>query len=295
MKEQVVIIGAGVSGMTASLYLKRAGISCLLIEKNIPGGQINYTSTIENYPGFQNIPGSDLALNIYQQIKNLNIPILFDEVISIDNNKEILVNTKTKQIKTDYVIIATGKIPKKLNVIGEDTFKNKGISYCAICDGALYKNKTIAIVGAGESAIKESLYLSNIASKVIILNRRDEFRKKENLKPLLNKHNIEIKYNSEVKEFQGTTKLEHILLKDKTTLKADACFIFIGYIPKTDIFQNLNITNDEGYIIVDDKYQTKINNIYAIGDITANHISQIITCMNDAIVASLNIINTINK
>ena len=244
MKHNVIIIGAGVSGMTAALYLKRAGIDCIIIEKEMPGGQINYTSTIENYPGFANILGSDLAINIYKQITDIGVEVLFDEVIEVKNekNKKIVI-TKNQKLETEYLIIATGRSPKNLNVKGEEKLKNKGISYCAICDGSLYKDKEVVVIGAGASSIKESLYLSNICKKVTILNRRDEFRKTEDTKELTDQKNIEIKYNSEVKEFVGEKKLEEINLKNGEKLKPDGCFIFIGYNPKTNIFNNLNITN----------------------------------------------------
>ncbi len=296
MKHNVIIIGAGVSGMTAALYLKRAGIDCIIIEKEMPGGQINYTSTIENYPGFANILGSDLAINIYKQITDIGVEVLFDEVIEVKNekNKKIVI-TKNQKLETEYLIIATGRSPKNLNVKGEEKLKNKGISYCAICDGSLYKDKEVVVIGAGASSIKESLYLSNICKKVTILNRRDEFRKTEDTKELTDQKNIEIKYNSEVKEFVGEKKLEEINLKNGEKLKPDGCFIFIGYNPKTNIFNNLNITNKEGYIEINKKFETKIENIYAIGDVTTHPIFQIITCMSDAITASFDIIEKINK
>ena len=296
MKHNVIIIGAGVSGMTAALYLKRAGIDCIIIEKEMPGGQINYTSTIENYPGFANILGSDLAINIYKQITDIGVEVLFDEVIEVKNekNKKIVI-TKNQKLETEYLIIATGRSPKNLNVKGEEKLKNKGISYCAICDGSLYKDKEVVVIGAGASSIKESLYLSNICKKVTILNRRDEFRKTEDTKELPHQKNIEIKYNSEVKEFVGEKKLEEINLKNGEKLKPDGCFIFIGYNPKTNIFNNLNITNKEGYIEINKKFETKIENIYAIGDVTTHPIFQIITCMSDAITASFDIIEKINK
>ncbi len=296
MKHNVIIIGAGVSGMTAALYLKRAGIDCIIIEKEMPGGQINYTSTIENYPGFANILGSDLAINIYKQITDIGVEVLFDEVIEVKNekNKKIVI-TKNQKLETEYLIIATGRSPKNLNVKGEEKLKNKGISYCAICDGSLYKDKEVVVIGAGASSIKESLYLSNICKKVTILNRRDEFRKTEDTKELTDQKNIEIKYNSEVKEFVGEKKLEEINLKNGEKLKPDGCFIFIGYNPKTNIFKNLNITNKEGYIEINKKFETKIENIYAIGDVTTHPIFQIITCMSDAITASFDIIEKINK
>lgn len=296
MDYNVIIIGAGVSGMTAALYLKRAGISCCIIEKSAPGGQLNYISTIENYPGNSSITGTNLAYNIYNQLTKLEVPFIFEEVKEIKSDNKIKkIITKTKTLKSKYLIIATGRSPKKLEVKNEEKLIGKGISYCAICDGPLYKDKEVIVVGAGSSAIKEALYLSNICKKVTIINRKDIFRKNEDIKELENKDNIEIKYNSEIKEFIGNEYLEKVILKDKQEITPAACFIFIGYTPKTEMFNNLKITNKEGYIETDENCETKKKNIYAIGDVRKKEIFQIITGMSDAITAAYKIINEGNE
>ena len=292
MKYKVVIIGAGVSGMTSAIYLKRAGISCCIIEKNIPGGQINYTSTIENYPGNPNILGPDLAYNIYNQVQSLEIPFLFEEVQDIkimDNCKKVITNNQ--EIETDYVLIATGRNPRKLNVLNEKELSGKGVSYCAICDGPLYKNQDVAVIGGGDSAIKESLYLSNICKKVTIIHRRDKLKETKEAVNLKQKNNIEIKYNSEVQEFIGKEKLEGIILKDGSKIDCNACFIFIGYTPSSKIFSKIKITDKNGYIKTNATCETKIKGIYAIGDVRKKDIFQIISAMNDGVIASSSIIN----
>lgn len=295
MEYNVIIIGAGVAGMTAALYLKRAGISCCLIEKSAPGGQVNYTSVIENYPGNSNIKGTDLAYNIYTQLNELEIPFIFEEVIEIKNkDKENTVITSKHQLTSEYIIIATGRSPKKLAVKNEQELAGKGISYCAICDGPLYKDKEIVVIGGGDSAIKESLFLSNICKKVTILLRKNNFRGKEDTTNLENKENIIIKYNSEVKEFVGTDNLTKVILKDKEEISCDGCFIFIGYHPETKLFSNLKITDKNGYIETNELCQTRIKNIFAIGDVRKKDIFQIITAMNDGIVAATNIIEKLN-
>lgn len=291
MEYNVIIIGAGVSGMTSAIYLKRAGISCCIIEEKAPGGQLNYISTIENYPGSSKIGGTDLAYNIYNQVNELEIPFIFEQVkeIKTQKNKNIVI-TETKEINTEYVIISTGRRPKKLNVQKENSLLGKGISYCAICDGPLYKNKEVVVVGAGDSAIKESLFLSNICNKVTILIRKDGFRGKDNLDELRKRKNITIKYNSEIDKFIGEEKLEKVILKNKEEISCDACFIFIGYHPSTEKFLNLNITNQEGYIETDELCRTKKKNIFAIGDVRKRNIFQIITAMNDGVIAATAII-----
>lgn len=294
MDYKVVIIGAGVSGMTAALYLQRAGISCCIMEKSAPGGQINYTSTIENYPGNPNILGPDLAYQIYEQITSLQIPFLFEEVLEIKDlgsTKEVITNQRT--LTTEFIIIATGRSPRKLMVPGEKELMGRGISYCAICDGPLYKDQEVIVVGGGDSAIKEALYLSNICKKVTILHRRKTFRSKEDLTLLKQKNNIKILYNEEVKEFIGEEKLEKIILKSNKELLCDACFIFIGYQPTTEKFKELQITNKEGYIKTNQYGQTKIEHIYAIGDVRKKRVFQIITAMNDGVEVALKIIDEV--
>lgn len=295
MKYKVIIIGAGVGGMTAALYLKRAGISCCIIEKNAPGGQLNYTSVIENYPGSKNITGTDLAYNIYNQLNELEIPFIFEEVTSVKKvkNKNVIITSK-QQLTSEFVIIATGRSPKKLEIKNEQNLIGKGISYCAICDGPLYKNKEVIVIGGGDSAIKESLYLSNICKKVTILLRKSNFRGKESTINLEQKENIQIKYNTQVKEFIGTDHLTKVILQDDQELSCDGCFIFIGYHPETKIFSSIKITNKDGYIPTNELCQTKIENIFAIGDVREKNIFQIITSMNDGIIAASTIIDKIN-
>lgn len=288
MKYTVVIIGAGVAGMTAAIYLKRAGISCCIVEGKAPGGQLNYISTIENYPGNSKINGTDLAYNIYNQVNELEIPLIFEQVEEIKKDQNIVITEKSK-INAEYIIIATGRSPKKLKALKEEEFLGKGVSYCAICDGPLYKNKEVVVVGAGDSAIKESMFLSNICSKVTVLVRKNGFRGKDNLEELETRKNIVVKYNSEIKELIGEKTLEKVVLKNDEEITCDACFIFIGYHPTTEVFSNLNITNQEGYIKTDEYCRTNIKSIFAIGDVRKKEINQIITAMNDGVVAATTI------
>ena len=289
-KTTVGIIGCGVAGMTAAIYLKRAGISCLLIEGQVPGGQIIDNDDIENYPGFSKISGSDLALAILKQLKELEVEILYDQVKEIKNGKTKQILCQKEIIEADKIIIATGRHPRKLEVKGEEQLRRKGISYCAICDGSLYKEKQILVVGGGNSALEAALYLSRLAKKVILLHRRENYRAESFLVERLKEKNNVICQTGEVEEFKGKDHLESVILKDKTILSCDAAFIYIGQLPTTDIFQNLPILGSDGYIKVDSHFQTKEKGIYAIGDCIKKESYQIVIAMGEAATCALSIV-----
>lgn len=294
MEYKVIIIGAGVAGMSAALYLKRANISCCILEKNMPGGQINLTSTIENYPGFDNISGPDLAINIYKKIRKENIDIKFEEVINLEKkHEEIIIKTKTTTYKCNYLIIATGKKQRQLNIPNEEKLISKGISYCAICDGALYKDKDIIVVGGGDSALEESLYLSNLCNHITIIHRNNEFKAtNELIEKVKNRTNISILYNRAIKEFiSKNNQLDKVILDNNDEIKVQGCFIFIGSEPNSNIFKNKIETNQHGYIKTNELMQTSIKNIYAIGDIREKDIYQIINAINDGLIAVNDIIH----
>lgn len=294
MDYNTVIIGSGVAGMTAAIYLARANISVCILEKEVPGGQITITSTIDNYPGFISIEGPELAINMYNQVINLKVPYFYTEGLEILNlpDKKI-VKTKDKELTCKNIIIATGRSPRKLNVPNEDKLIGKGLSYCAICDGGLYKNKKVAVIGGGRAALEETLYLSKICSDVALIHRRDEFRAEEELiNEVKSKDNITVLTDKIVEEFTiEDGKLSSIIVRNqsnnKEEIKVDGCFEYIGQIPNTENFRNLNILDENGYIKVNEDYETKISNIYAIGDCIKKDLYQIITACNDgAVVAS---------
>lgn len=297
-----VIIGAGVAGMTAAIYLKRANIDVLVLEKDIPGGQITRTSTIENYPGFISISGADLALNIYNQVTNLNIPFLYTEVTGIiDSKHEKIVETTNGKIKCKNVIISTGRSPKKLGVKNEEKLLGHGISYCATCDGSLFKNCDVAVVGGGMSAIQGAIYLSKICNHVTLIHRRDSFKADSTLiQSVKNINNISIITNKNVNDFvEENGKLIAINLIDVNTnevlkISVDGCFIYIGQVPDTKLFSNLNIIDNNGYIEVNNDFKTRINNIYAVGDCIKKDLYQIISACSDGAKASNVIIKNDN-
>lgn len=284
-----VVIGAGVAGMTSALYLKRANLNILLIEKSAPGGQINKTTEIENYPGFKKIMGPDLAQNMYEQIKENHIDLQYGNVLEIiDNQTYKTIKTNKGEVKTKYVIIATGRVPRKLNLANEEELIGHGISYCAICDGFFFKNKKVAIVGGGNSALTGALYLSNIASQIYIINRSDNLRADKTLQDkVLAKDNIEILYNSKVtKILKEDNYLKGIEVNDNN-IAVEGLFVYIGF--DADISFASNLNNSHGYIIVDKNMQTSINGIYACGDVCNKDVYQIATAVGEAAIAATSI------
>lgn len=287
-----IIIGAGIAGMTAAIYLKRENINVAIIEKEMPGGQMVKTPSIENYPGFDKIDGSSLAKNIYNQVEKLKVPFIFDDVISIEDGKEKIVVTENNKYKAKTILLATGRIPRKLNLSNEDKLIGRGISYCATCDGAFYKDKDVVVVGGGSSAVTEAIYLTNIARKVTLLYRGENLRSENVLKEKLeNIENAEIRYNTiieEIKEENG--KVNEVILNNGK-LKTDGIFVFIGYEPNISYLKNLNINMDNGYIVVDENMKTNIEGIYAAGDSIKKNLYQLTTAAAEAAIAS----NSIKK
>ncbi len=298
-KYEVAIVGAGPAGITAAIYLKRANINCVIIEKEMPGGQLNKSSEIENYPGYTKIQGPDLAMKFYEQIENLNIKQIFQEVtnITLKENTKIITLKNNETIEVNHIILAIGRSPKKLNSTNSKTLEGKGISFCSLCDGALYKNQDISIVGAGNSALEESLYLSNICKTVTIINRKDTLKGDEILiDRIKQKNNIKIIYNSTVESFNEKDGiLESITLNTNQKLKTKACFIFIGYEPATKFLKNLEILDEKGYIKVDSEKRTSIKGIYAAGDIVKKEAYQIVTATSDGALAAISCIKDLKE
>ena len=275
---QTIIIGGGVAGMTAALYLKRAGHSVAILEKEAPGGQITRTSEIENYPGILKIDGPELAFKMYEQVTTLEVPFIFQEVISLKlENDSILIDTKDHQFQCQNLILALGRNPKRLGIENEQKLSGKGISWCAVCDGPLYKNKEVAVIGGGRSAIEEALYLSKMCAKVTLIHRRDEFRAENTLvDELRNVSNIKLLTSNQATKFIEKEGRLYSLI-----LEVDGCFEFIGQEPSTKILKNLDVLDSEGYIEVDKNYQTKYPNIYAGGDCIKKDLYQIVTACAD--------------
>ena len=301
MKEtfDCIIIGAGVAGTTSSIYLKRWNFNILLLEKNMPGGIISNTSIIENYPGIKKIDGSTFAMNLYEQIKELDINYKYGNASEItQKNNLFIVNTDLGNYQTKSIIIATGRTPRKLNLENEDKLIGNGISYCATCDGLLYKDKEVCVVGGGNSAIEESLYLSKICKKITIINRSSKLRADEILiEKVKNTANIEVMYNSNIiKLKEKQNKLTNIIIKKENETKELLChglFIYIGFEPIIPNVPNLKL--NDNYIVADEKMQTNIDNICACGDIIKKDLYQIITAAGEGATAANTIKNNLNK
>lgn len=285
-----IIIGAGISGCTAAIYLKRAGLNILMLEKKAIGGQIINTSEIENYPTITSTDGFTFSENLKKQIENLNIEIKYEEVLDIKNNTIKEVITKNNIYLTKNIIIATGRTPRKLELNNENTLLGKGISYCATCDGFFYKNKDVAILGGGNSALEAAIYLSKICNNIAIINRSEKLRADyELINEVKNLKNIQIIYNEQIKELkENNGYLDGIVLNDRT-LKVDGLFVYIGLIPTLPFIKNVNLNLDNGYIVVDDKMKTNIDGIYACGDIIKKNLYQIITAASEGAIAASNI------
>ena len=296
-KDSVAIIGAGPAGLSCALYLLRAGINPTIFEKNTPGGVLNETTKIENYPGFTEKNASILAFRMYSMLEELDANIVTKEILSIEeNNKNYLVKTKDKDYEFKYIVIATGRSPKKLPIDKADKYIGRGISYCAICDGALYKNKDIAIVGSGPSAVEAALYLSNIANKIYMINRGNLFKAEQKEKESLFKlNNIEIIYNSNIESLIiNEDKVNGIYLDVKRKIDISCVFVFIGQVSNSLYYQSLNLESDKKGIIVDENMKTSKNNIYATGDSISKNLYQVITAASDGAVAANSIIRQIN-
>jgi thioredoxin-disulfide reductase len=289
-EHKVVILGSGIAGMTAGIYLKRGGLDVIIVEDNIPGGVLNEIPSIENYPGYEEISGPDLAMNIYNQLTKLGVKILNKKITSIDLNNKIINNN----IKYEYLVIATGRKSRMLSLEHEKELLGKGISTCALCDGFFYKDKKVAVVGGGSSSLTEALYLSKICKEVIIIHRRDKLTADKYLIDKVNStKNIKVLYNSNITKYnQNNNKLTSVIINNKDNLEVEGVFLAIGSTPNSEIF---NVNKDNNYIIVDSNYMTNIDKVYAIGDVIKKDYYQLSTASSDAVVAASNIIKRENK
>ncbi len=289
----VIIIGLGASGVSASIYAKRSGLNICVINYGVPGGIISTSSIVENYPGIKSISGSDFAFNLFEHFNSLNIPLYNEEVINITDGDIKTVITTNNEYKAKKIIICSGRKPKKLGIKNEDKYMGRGISYCATCDGNLYKNKKVCVVGGGNSALESALYLSNICEVVYVIVRKDKFIGSESLvKDVLNKDNVIVKFNSVIEEIIGNDVVESIKIKDEE-IKLSGIFINIGYEPSTSILKDLNLKMDNNYIVVDKNMETSIKGIYAAGDIIKKDLYQLVTAVSEGAVAATNVFKSI--
>ena len=287
-----IIIGSGIAGMTAAIYLKRANVNVLIIDKDAPGGQLNKVTQIDNYPGYISITGPDLASNVFNQISALGVEYRYGMVIDIEDKKEYkTVITEKEKITAKAIIIATGRQPKKLGVKKEDELLSRGISYCALCDALFYKDKVVATVGSGNGALTEAIYLSDICEKVIMINKKDVFEGEEILINRIKEiENIEIRFNSQITEFNSKEDvLDSIVLNNNEEIKVSGVFIYTGLQPSGDFLKNLPINFEKQYIVVDENMMTSVENVYACGDIVKKSLYQLTTAVSDASIAAISV------
>ncbi|MGX7029823.1 thioredoxin-disulfide reductase [Vagococcus zengguangii] len=289
----VVIIGAGPGGMTAALYASRADLKVLVLERGIYGGQMQNTAEVENYPGMGMISGPELSEKMYQDSNNFGAEHAYGYVTGIEVNETYkTVVTEDNRYETKTVIIATGAEHRKLGAPGEDEFAGRGVSYCAVCDGAFFRNQHLAVIGGGDSAVEEGAYLTQMASKVTVVHRRDALRAQKILQDRAFKNEkMAFEWNKTVETIEGDdNKVKALQLVDtqtgeKSTLEVDGVFIYVGLVPITENFSNLGITDEEGWIVTNEKMETSVPGIYAIGDVRKTILRQITTAVGDGSIA----------
>lgn len=297
----IIIVGAGPAGLTSAIYAKRANKKVLVLEAKSYGGQIINTLDIENYPANNHISGFDLATNMYEQAKELGTEIKFEKVVEIKNKagyKEVI--TTSNKYKCKALILATGSENRKLGLSNEDDLIGKGVSYCATCDGAFYKDKIVAVVGGGNTALDDALYLTDICKKVYLIHRRDTFKGEEStLNKLKEKNNITFIYNSNITKLNASDVLESIEVTDnegnKKLLEVSALFIAVGQIPENQNFAKLIKLDEKGYIIAKENCHTNKKGIFVAGDARSKDLRQLVTATSDGAVSATEAIKYINS
>ncbi len=291
----VIVVGAGPGGMTAALYASRANLETLILDGGLPGGELNNTATIENYTGFEDIQGPELAQRMYKGSLQFGAEHKFENVEKIvdkGNYKEV--HTSKKIYETIAVIIGTGSENKKLNVNGESELTGKGVSYCAVCDGAFFRNREIVVVGGGDSAVEEGTFLTQFADKVTIIHRRDELRAAKLLQQrALENDKVEFIWDSVVEEIEGEDQVENLKIRNVKTgeitdYPVEGVFVYIGDVPNTEKFADLGILNEQGWIETNSQMETSVPGIYAVGDVRNTSLRQVATAVGDGSLAGHN-------
>ncbi|EGF08760.1 thioredoxin reductase [Streptococcus sanguinis SK1057] len=289
-----IIIGAGPAGMTAALYAARSNLKVALLERGIPGGQMNNTADIENYPGYANISGPELAEKMFEPLENLGVEHLFGLVEKIEdrgNFKEIITEDERFEAKT--VIIASGANHRHLGVPGEEDFNSRGVSYCAVCDGAFFRDEDLLVVGGGDSAVEEAIFLTRFAKSVTIVHRRDELRAQKVLQDrAFANEKIRFVWDSVVESIHGDErKVTGVTFKNVKTgelsqAEFGGIFIYVGLDPVSEFAKDLGITDEAGWILTDHQMKTSVAGIYAVGDVRQKDLRQITTAVGDGAIAS---------
>lgn len=281
MKYDVIIVGMGIAGITSAIYASRSGMNCLLIEKNAPGGVLNQISHIDNYPGINQAKGPDIAYALFQQVNDLKVPYKIETVENIKkDNGLFVVKTNTNEYQSEYVIVATGREALSLGLEYEANILGRGISYCALCDGFLYKDKEVAVVGANEHAMEELEELVRVVSKIHLIVKGSKLRGHD----ILKNEKVEIHYESEITDLKiENNRLEGIILNGETEIKLACVFLYLGYKPNVKFMEDSSVLNKASSFLVNDSCETKIEGLYAIGDAIVKSTYQLVTAANDAI------------
>ncbi len=302
-KLDLVIIGAGPAGLSAAVYAVRSGLSVRIFETNYtPGGQVLTTYEVDNYLGLPGINGFDLGIKFKEHAEKFGIEIEISEITEIQKNENgYIVKTTKEEISAKCVLVSTGAENKKLNVIGEKEFSGKGVSYCATCDGAFFKNKTTAVIGGSYTAVEDAIYLSGLCKKVYVVHRRDKLRAGAYLEnKLFACENVEIVWDNTLNEIKGESSVNEIILentKDKSTssLNVDGVFIAVGTVPKTQLLKNLIKLDEYGYVKAPESGQTELEGLYVAGDLRKKHLRQITTAVSDGANAATAIFSYLNN
>ena len=293
-KYDVVVIGAGIAGITTAIYLKRYGYDILVIEKNYPGWQLNKIGVIENYPGFEEIKGPDFSFHLYEQAKKLEIPFLFSTVEKIETKEIKVIETSSDIIYAEKIVLATGRNPRKLGIELEEELLGRGISYCATCDGPFFKDKTVCVVGGGNSAIGEALYLARLAKEVHLFHRKSFLRASKHLVEKIEKlPNVHLHYESiitSLKQDNGALSAITFMQKnEQKTIETAGLFIYIGMDPVYIKIDDPSIYTEDGFVLVNENMETKIKGVYACGDAIKKEVYQLTTAVGEATTCSFSI------
>ena len=291
----IYIVGAGPAGMTAAIYLKRANIEFKIVDKYAPGGKMNITAVVDNYPGYFDIPGPDLAFKMYEQLKQMKIEIGYADVKKIRKEDNLFVLESDEGLEyAKAVIVATGTQERKLKIPGEGKYTSKGVSYCAVCDAALYKGEDVAIVGGGNSALEEAVFTANIVNKIYLIHRRQEFRADESaVQEVKETKNIELVLDTIPLEILGDgnhvvgIKVKNIVTGEEKVLDVKAVFPFVGLDAVSDLLEGLNVRDDKGYVLVNQEMMTEVPGLFSIGDVNQKTLRQIVTATSDGAIAAL--------
>lgn len=300
----VLVIGAGPGGMTAALYAARANLKVGMIDRGVYGGQMNNTDDIENYPGFVSIKGPELSEKMYQSTVNAGVEFIFGDVqeVTVDANLQKHVKTDSEELSAKALIIATGSVHRRLGVPGETEFSGKGVSYCAVCDGSFFRGKNVTVIGGGDSAISEGLYLANITNQVNVIHHRDSLRAQQVLQDRAFKNpKMSFTWNTSVERIVGdenhVTGVETVNTKtgEKKVIDTNGIFIYIGNIPNSQLFKDLHITDENGWIMTNNDMETSIPGVFAAGDVREKNLRQITTAVGDGGIAGQSAFEYVEK